>query len=87
MLSHCANPNCKKPLHYLREGKVFLFSRKNSPKQNSKPFQLLEHYWLCGECARLWTLTMDGDHGIQLTERARTRFHNGYQRQSPLAAH
>ncbi len=87
MLSHCANPNCKKPLHYLREGKVFLFSRKNSSKQNSKPFQLLEHYWLCGECSRDWTLTMDGEHGVQLSERRRRRFHHTYPQQHPVAAH
>ncbi len=87
MLSHCANTNCNKPLHYLREGKVFLFSRKNSSKQNSKPFQLLEHYWLCGECAREWTLTMDADQGVQLLERKRRRFRNTYRRQSPIPAH
>ena len=89
MLSHCANPDCNKPLHYLREGKVFLFSRKgkNSMKQNSNPFQLLEHYWLCGKCAREWTLTMDGDLGVQLAVKKRARFSNTYRRQSPLPIH
>jgi len=87
MLSHCANPNCNKPLHYLREGRVFLFSRKNSSKQNSNPFQLLEHYWLCGECVCDWTLTMDGDQGVQLSEKTRGRFHNAYRRQHPMPAH
>lgn len=87
MLSHCANTSCNKPLHYLREGKVFLFSRKNSSKQNSNPFQLLEHYWLCGECARTWTLTMDGERGIQLSEKKRSRFRHTYRRQAPIAVH
>lgn len=86
MLNHCANPNCKKPLHYLRDGKVFLFSRKNSSKQNSKPpFQLLEHYWLCGKCTREWTLTMDGEQGVQLSEKTRHRFRHTYQGQHPVA--
>ena len=87
MLSHCVNPNCNKPLHYLREGKVFLFSRKNSSKQSSNPFQLLEHYWLCGECARNWTVTMDDEHGVQLSARKSRRFRKTYRRNSPLVAH
>ena len=86
MVSHCANPNCQKPLHYLREGKIFLFSRKNSSKQTSKTFQLLEHYWLCGACAREWTLTMDSEQGVQLSERKRRRFRNTYRPRSPLPA-
>ena len=87
MLSHCANPNCNKPLRYLRDGKVFLFSRKNSSNQDSNPYQLMEHYWLCGECALDWTITQDGDQGIQLSERKRRRFQNTYRRRSPLKAH
>jgi hypothetical protein len=79
MVSNCANPNCKKPLHYLREGKVFLFSRKNSSKQNSKTLQVMEHYWLCGKCANEWTLAMDAEHGVQLLERKRRRFRAGFR--------
>lgn len=86
MVSHCANPNCQKPLHYLREGKVFLFSRKNTSKQNSKTLQLLEHYWLCGNCANQWTLTMDGDHGIHLLEKKRRRFGATYRQPSAIPA-
>lgn len=86
MVSHCANPNCQKPLHYLREGKVFLFSRKNNLKQNSKSLQLLEHYWLCGTCSKEWTLTMDGENGIQLMERKRRHFRTTFTRPSPLPA-
>lgn len=78
MVSHCANPNCKKPLHYLREGKIFLFPRKCSAKANSKTLQLLEHYWLCGACAREWTLTMDSEQGVKLTERKRRRTGSAY---------
>jgi hypothetical protein len=87
MVSHCANPNCNKPLHYLREGKVFLFSGKNSSKHKSTPFQMIEHYWLCGDCARNWTLTMDRDQGVQLSERKQRRFRNTFRRRPPLPAH
>ncbi len=86
MVSHCANPNCQKPLHYLREGKVFLFSRKNASKQNSKMLQVLEHHWLCGDCAREWTLTMDGEDGVQLQRRKQRGLQTPYRRPSPLPA-
>ena len=87
MLSQCANPKCNKELHYLREGKVFLFSPNNSSKQPSKTFQLLKHYWLCGECARNWTLAMDSENGVQLSEKKPRRFRNTYRRHAPLPAH
>ena len=86
MVGHCANPNCNKPLHYLREGKVFLFSRKNTSKENPKSLQLLEHYWLCGDCARQWTLAMDGEQGIQLLEKKRRRFRATYRHPSVMPA-
>jgi hypothetical protein len=70
----------------LREGKIFLFSRKNSSKQTSKTFQLLEHYWLCGACSRDWMLTMDSEQGVQLAERNRRRFRNALRGQPPLPA-
>ncbi len=70
MVNHCANPICHKPLHYLREGKVFLFSRKNAPGDKS-PHQL-EHFWLCGICAKEWTLTMEGG-GVKLLPTRRKR--------------
>jgi hypothetical protein len=72
MVNYCANPNCHKELHYLREGKIFLFSGKLS-KGKSNAFAL-EHFWLCGDCAKDWTLAMDGEHGIQLLEKKRRQF-------------
>jgi len=47
MVSHCANPDCRRELHYLREGKIYQFVL--SPKTGSKR---LEHFWLCGECSK-----------------------------------
>jgi len=26
----------------------------------------MERYWLCDECAVVWTLMLDGEHGIRL---------------------
>lgn len=65
MVDKCINPNCQKPLHYLRDGRVFLFSRKNTG-ENAKLPHRLEHYWLCGECAQQWTLKMDAECGVQV---------------------
>ena len=74
MVNYCANPICHKPLHYLREGKVFLFSGKNLPGDRSK----LEHYWLCGICAKEWTLTSDVKEGVKLVETRRRRVRASY---------
>lgn len=68
MVNHCANPACHKTLHYLRDGKVFLFSRNNNQTANSKLPQRLEHFWLCGICAKKWTLTLEGSDSLLLTE-------------------
>lgn len=54
MVSYCANPHCHKPLHYLREGRIFVFEVPDSP--SSKRPHRLEHYWLCGECSQIFTL-------------------------------
>jgi hypothetical protein len=77
MVNYCANPICHKPLHYLREGKVFLFSRKNPSDDHSK-LHRLEHYWLCGICAKEWTLTSDAKGGVKLVETRRRRVRAGY---------
>jgi hypothetical protein len=63
MVSNCANPGCRKPLHYLREGRVFLFN--SLPTPGAKRQRPLEHYWLCGECAQCMTLMKD-DLGVHV---------------------
>jgi len=75
MLSQCANSQCAKPFLRLREGKLFLVETERVPKQGelAPPFvrarqlpRQVEHYWLCNECATLWTLVYDQDRGIAL---------------------
>ncbi len=78
MVNHCANPVCNKSLHYLRDGKVFLFSHKQRENSNSSTKARLEHYWLCGTCANQWTLAADGTEGIKLVEMRRRRFRASY---------
>ena len=52
MLDHCANPQCAKPLRYLREGRIFVFDSLSPTQDGAKRAHRLEHYWLCGECSQ-----------------------------------
>ena len=72
MVNHCANPNCHKPLHYLRDGKVFLFSGKNLPDGGANSHSP-EHYWLCGTCSKQWKIISDSTRGVQLVETGHRR--------------
>ena len=52
MIGQCANPNCKRELRYLREGKVYAFEL-STETNNTR----LEHFWLCGKCSKRMILT------------------------------
>ena len=76
MLSQCANAQCAKPFLRLREGKLFLVEtdRVNKPGESvPPPFvrarqqpRLVEHYWLCDDCAKEWTLIYERESGVAL---------------------
>ena len=74
MLSKCANARCSKPFLRLSEGKLFLLETILSgiadshlgdgiPRTASKR---VERYWLCDDCAKVWTLIHDRHEGIAL---------------------
>jgi hypothetical protein len=73
MVSHCANPKCAKPLHYLREGRIFVFDvAAGEADAKGKRSRRMEHYWLCGDCSR--TLAMEQSaEGVRVVARRRTR--------------
>ena len=81
MLSRCANSECCKPFLRLRDGKLFLVEteRLAKPGQSTAPpfvrarrqQRLVEHYWLCDECAERWTLIYQRETGIVLAPLAR----------------
>jgi hypothetical protein len=52
MVSQCANPDCRRELRYLHDGRVYQFvlSTNTGGKR-------LEDFWLCGECSRTMILT------------------------------
>lgn len=76
MLSRCANAQCSKPFLKLREGKLFLVETERLTKPGESavpPFvrarqqqRCVEHYWLCDDCAKHWTLVYDRERGIAL---------------------
>jgi hypothetical protein len=77
MLSHCANPQCSKPFLRLRQGKLFLvetqytggageFKEPAPTGTRQKKHQRVERYWLCDQCAAVWTLVHDRNRGIAL---------------------
>jgi hypothetical protein len=74
MVSNCANPRCAKPLHYLREGRIFVFNVKDSSVKASggKRSHHLEHYWLCGACSPMFLVERRSD-GIRLVPRLSVR--------------
>ena len=74
MVNQCANPVCAKPLHYLREGRIFVF---DMPDQTAVVAPLggrtrrLQHFWLCGPCSETMVLKQTGVHEIQVTQKSR----------------
>lgn len=70
MVSICANPGCGKPLHYLREGRIFVFDLAvQDTATGEKRSRHLEHYWLCGECSQSRIVTQDAEGNVQVTLR------------------
>ncbi len=59
MVSHCANPRCRTPFRYLREGRLFHFELPAGRAAYGSSIQV-ERFWLCGDCSAQWTVTFDG---------------------------
>lgn len=71
MVSHCANPKCAKPLHYLREGRIFVFDVPGeSPGKDGKRSRRMEHFWLCGACSETMVMEQTAD-GVRAVTRGR----------------
>ena len=70
MVSHCANPGCGKPLHYLLEGRIYVFDASIATTgRNEKRERRLEHYWLCGACSASLILSQDMHGWIRILPR------------------
>ena len=76
MLSHCANPQCSKPFLRLGLGKLFLVETEcvagtGELRAAPSPYVRqqrgrLARYWLCQQCAPVWTLIYERQQGIVL---------------------
>ena len=71
MLSRCANPQCSKPFLRLGQGRLFLVETgrgRDIQAPRSSAMRLrpgrVERYWLCDQCAPVWTLVQDRNQGI-----------------------
>jgi hypothetical protein len=75
MVNNCANPECAKPLHYLREGRIFVFDMQDSKTAGTgaKGSRRLEHFWLCGPCSIQFQIERDKEAGIRLVPRRPVR--------------
>lgn len=72
MVNNCANPQCNKPLHYLRDGRIFVFDvLGDGLGMDGKRARHVEHYWLCGDCAPSLHLERDSIDGIKILPRPR----------------
>ena len=71
MVNSCANPKCLKPLHYLREGRIFVFDvpEPQGKRSDGARGRRMEHYWLCGECSETWMLKYSAEEGLKLLSR------------------
>lgn len=61
MVNNCANPKCGKPLHYLREGRIFVFDMPDPNAPKGAKSGRREHFWLCGPCSQ--TLRLEQSSG------------------------
>jgi hypothetical protein len=75
MLSKCANPACVTTFQYLRRGRLFKFELESLERESptlvgsnspghKKPVRRVEHFWLCGECARHMTLALECERKV-----------------------
>jgi hypothetical protein len=75
----CANPQCSRELLYLREGRIKLLELESNaddpfrPDDGSFAMNCLpsKYFWLCGECAEIYTLKRWTTSGLVLVLRSR----------------
>ena len=65
MLSQCMNPECRKELRYLRNGRVIRTTHRNGGRVQ------VEHFWLCGECHLDYDFLFGKDGHVSVARRPR----------------
>lgn len=70
MLHKCANPDCANPFRRLSEGKLFLLEADGGHAAGddrngfSRQAHRIEHFWLCNQCAAVFTLSFERGRGM-----------------------
>ncbi len=78
MVNNCANPKCLKPLHYLREGSIYIFDVSDTDAKGlTTPGHRLEHYWLCGDCSMSYLLERTPNKELRLMPKHSMRYARG----------
>lgn len=81
MISHCANPECHTPLHYLRGGRLYRFDVKSpvepwpdvpSAVCAMRPTPEAIFFWLCKCCCSCFSLKFDRQQEVKLVSQAAT---------------
>ncbi len=86
MISHCANPDCRLPFHYLRGGRLYRFDLRNPDPPCSdvpnticslKPKHAAVFFWLCEPCSLKYLLRFNFREGLALTSRTSSSMRYG----------
>jgi hypothetical protein len=71
MVNRCVNPGCGKPLHYLQEGRIFVFDLPDANTPVSVPSgRRLQYFWLCADCSE--TMVMEQTSELQVRVAVKT---------------
>lgn len=90
MVNHCANPQCCKPLHYLRDGRVYVFDvTRPAPGSGERSVRRMEHFWLCGACSEAYYLEQVEDRSVRISPRPKRPVSSNvlpYRTRQPIAS-
>ena len=88
MLHKCANPACPNPFRKLNQGKLFLVethppegSESRRARWRVQSAHPAEYYWLCDQCAFVFTLSYEKGRGVIAVPRSEVT-----RRMPPVAA-
>jgi hypothetical protein len=66
VIGNCANPNCSRPFRYLSRGRVYLAYVPDASCPNARR---REHFWLCEQCVKRYTIAMNSSKGAVCVDR------------------